>query len=42
MDAIISRARLLGKRIGVQFAEGFTSTKNIGINDLGALVLQET
>jgi len=42
MDAIISRARLLGKRIGVKFAEGFTSTKNIGINDLGALVLQET
>jgi len=42
MDAIISRARLLGKRIGVQFAEGFTSTKNIGINDFGALILQET
>ena len=42
MEAIISRARLLGKRIGVQFAEGFTSTKNIGINDLSALVLHET
>lgn len=42
MDAIVSRARLLGKRIGVQFAEGFISKKNIGIKNLEALVLQET
>ena len=42
MDAIIGRARLLGKRIGVQFAEGFISKKSIGIHNLDALVLQET
>jgi bacillithiol biosynthesis deacetylase BshB1 len=42
MDAIIGRARLLGKRIGVQFAEGFVSKKNIGIRNLDALVLEET
>ncbi len=42
MDAITGRARLLGKRIGVQFAEGFVSKKNIGISNLSALVLQET
>jgi bacillithiol biosynthesis deacetylase BshB1 len=42
LEAIISRARLLGKRIGVQFAEGFISKKNIGISDLSALVLNET
>lgn len=42
LEAIIARARLLGKRIGVQFAEGFISKKNIGIADLGSLVLQET
>ncbi|MDB5197493.1 MAG: GlcNAc-PI de-N-acetylase [Flaviaesturariibacter sp.] len=42
MDAIVSRARLLGKRIGVQFAEGFISKKNIGIRNLEALILQET
>lgn len=42
MEAIKSRARLLGKRIGVQFAEGFLSKKNIGIKNLDALVLQET
>ena len=42
LESIIARARLLGKRIGVQFAEGFVSKKNIGINDLGALLLRET
>jgi bacillithiol biosynthesis deacetylase BshB1 len=42
LEAITSRARLLGKRIGVQFAEGFLSKKNIGISNLDALVMQET
>jgi bacillithiol biosynthesis deacetylase BshB1 len=42
MDAIAGRARDLGKRIGVQFAEGFVSKKSIGIDNLDALVLKET
>jgi N-acetylglucosamine malate deacetylase 1 len=42
LDAITGRARLLGKRIGVRFAEGFISKKNIGIRNFDALVLQET
>jgi bacillithiol biosynthesis deacetylase BshB1 len=42
LESVIARARMLGKRIGVQFAEGFTSQKNIGIKSLDALVLQET
>ncbi len=42
LEALVSRARLLGKRIGVQFAEGFVSKKNIGINNLDALILEET
>jgi bacillithiol biosynthesis deacetylase BshB1 len=42
LESIVSRARLLGKRIGVQFAEGFISKKNIGIKNLDALVLNET
>jgi N-acetylglucosamine malate deacetylase 1 len=42
MEALISRARLLGKRIGVQFAEGFITQKNIGIHSFDALVLNET
>lgn len=42
LEAIISRARLMGKRIGVKYAEGFISQKNIGISSLENLVLKET
>ncbi|MDQ6608654.1 MAG: bacillithiol biosynthesis deacetylase BshB1 [Bacteroidota bacterium] len=42
MEALSARARLLGKRIGVKYAEGFISKKNIGIRSLDALVLEET
>ena len=42
LEAVLARAKLLGKRIGVQFAEGYISKKNIGLADLDALVLQET
>jgi bacillithiol biosynthesis deacetylase BshB1 len=42
LESVIARARLLGKRIGVRFAEGFISKKSIGINNLDALILEET
>jgi bacillithiol biosynthesis deacetylase BshB1 len=42
MEALSARARLLGKRIGVKYAEGFLSMKSIGISSLDALVLNET
>jgi hypothetical protein len=42
LDAIVSRARLMGKRIGVKYGEGFISQKNIGISHLEQLVLNET
>ena len=42
LEALQSRARLLGKRIGVKYAEGFISKKNIGLRSLDALVLEET
>jgi N-acetylglucosamine malate deacetylase 1 len=42
LDAIVARARSLGKRIGVKYGEGFVSKKNIGIANLDALVLNET
>ena len=42
LESIIARARLLGKRIGVRFAEGFISKKSIGISNLDALILRET
>lgn len=41
-ESVKSRARLLGKRIGVAYAEGFLSKKSIGIRGLDALILQET
>jgi N-acetylglucosamine malate deacetylase 1 len=40
--SIIARARMLGKRIGVKYAEGFITEKKIGIRSLDALVLNET
>jgi bacillithiol biosynthesis deacetylase BshB1 len=42
LDGITARARLLGKRIGVEYGEGFLSVKSIGINSLDALVQNET
>lgn len=42
LESITARARLLGKRIGVKYAEGFLSKKSIGIQNLDALVLNET
>ncbi|MEI6949388.1 bacillithiol biosynthesis deacetylase BshB1 [Paraflavisolibacter sp. H34] len=42
LQAITARARLLGKRIGVKYGEGFLSRKDIGISNLDALVLRET
>lgn len=40
--SVIARARMLGKRIGVKYAEGFITEKKIGIRHLDALVLRET
>ncbi len=42
LDSVIARARMLGKRIGVKYAEGFMSEKKIGIRNLDALIQNET
>jgi bacillithiol biosynthesis deacetylase BshB1 len=42
LESLIARARLMGKRIGVKYGEGFLSQKSIGIRGLGDLVLVET
>jgi hypothetical protein len=42
MEALISRWRLMGKRIGVKYAEGYVSEKSIGIRTLQDLILIET
>lgn len=42
LESLIARARLMGKRIGVKYGEGFISQKSIGVRGLGDLVLVET
>lgn len=42
LDSVIARARMLGKRIGVKYGEGFISEKSIGISSLDALIQVET
>jgi N-acetylglucosamine malate deacetylase 1 len=42
LESVIARARMLGKRIGVKYAEGFITEKKIGIRNLDALVMVET
>lgn len=42
LESVIARARMLGKRIGVKYAEGFVTEKKIGLHNLDTLVLNET
>jgi bacillithiol biosynthesis deacetylase BshB1 len=42
LDSVIGRARMMGKRIGVKYAEGFICEKKIGIRNLDALLQVET
>ncbi len=42
LETIKSRALMLGKRIGVRYAEGYISKKMIGITDFNAFVQQTT
>ncbi len=42
LDGVIYRSKMMGKMIGVSFAEGFISKKMIGVNDLSALISNVT
>ncbi|WP_207493540.1 bacillithiol biosynthesis deacetylase BshB1 [Aridibaculum aurantiacum] len=42
LDAVKARAMMLGKRIGVKFAEGYISSKMIGINSFDAIIQHTT
>jgi bacillithiol biosynthesis deacetylase BshB1 len=42
LDSVTGRARMMGKRIGVKYAEGFICEKKIGIRNLDALLQVET
>ncbi|HEV7738397.1 MAG TPA: hypothetical protein VGO47_13615, partial [Chlamydiales bacterium] len=42
LESIVARARMLGKRIGVKYAEGFIAEKKVGLRSLDALIQNET
>ena len=42
LDSIIGRAQMLGKMIGVKYAEGFISEKMIGVSSLDAFIQFDT
>lgn len=42
LDSVTARARMLGKRIGVKYGEGYVSEKSIGVRSLDALIQNET
>jgi bacillithiol biosynthesis deacetylase BshB1 len=42
LDSIVSKARLLGKSIGVRYGEGYISQQQLGIKHLEDLILNET
>jgi bacillithiol biosynthesis deacetylase BshB1 len=42
LDSIIGRHRMLGKMIGVPYAEGFTTQKMIGVKDFSAFIQMDT
>jgi N-acetylglucosamine malate deacetylase 1 len=42
LESVIARARVIGKKIGVQYGEGFNSEKSLGIKDLDSFIRIET
>ena len=42
LDSIVYRAKMLGKMIGVKYAEGYISKKILGINSFDVLIRQNT
>jgi len=42
LEAVIARARMLGKKIGVKYGEGFNTKKSLGIKNLDSLIQLET
>jgi len=41
-ESVIARARMIGKKIGVEYGEGFNTEKKMGLKDLNSLVMVET
>jgi len=42
LDSIVARARVIGKKIGVQYGEGFNTEKSLGIKNMDSLIKIET
>jgi hypothetical protein len=42
MDSVLYRAKMLGKMIGVTYAEGFISNKMIGFENFDGFIKQNT
>lgn len=42
LDSVIYRSKMMGKMIGVKYAEGYTSKKMIGFNSFNALIANVT
>lgn len=42
LESVVARARVIGKKIGVQFGEGFNTEKSLGIKDLDSFIKIET
>ncbi len=41
-ESLLARMRMMGKRIGVKYAEAFITQKHIGLSNLEGLILKET
>lgn len=42
LESVVARARMMGKKIGVKYGEGFNSEKRIGVKGFDALITIET
>lgn len=42
LESVVGRARMIGKKIGVQYAEGFNCEKSLGIKNLDSFIQIET
>jgi len=42
LESVIARARVIGKKIGVEYGEGFNTEKRLGIKNLDSLIKIET
>jgi bacillithiol biosynthesis deacetylase BshB1 len=42
LESVIARAKVIGKKIGVAYGEGFNSEKSLGVKDLDSFITIET